>query len=106
MSKTAKILLSIPSVIGIAYMISFWYVDFLFWVTDKLVEIKYLVPLINGILLIQIACLLYRLWSFKNLPRKLRVSWTAILVIFNILAGLVYIWIKDREFERLNKSNV
>ena len=98
-----KILLSIPSVVGILYMFSFWNIDFFKWITNNVVEFQYQAPIVNGLVLIQIAYLIYRLWNYKKLPKEKKINWTVLLVIFNVIAGLIFIWKKDAEFETENK---
>ena len=104
MTKLIKILLSIPSIVGIVYQITFWSIDFFKWITNNLIGFEYQAPIVNGLILIQIAYLIYRLWSFKNIDKDKKTMWTVLLVIFNCVASLIFIWKKDNEFEQLNKN--
>ncbi|AKA33839.1 hypothetical protein [Flagellimonas lutaonensis] len=106
MSVLAKIILSIPSLIGIIYMLSFWSIDFFKWISNKIVSYEYQTPIINGLVLLQIGYLIYRLWTYKNLPKSKKTNWTVLLVIFNVVSSLIFIWKKDREFGIENKNTV
>ncbi|PWL40342.1 hypothetical protein DKG77_05855 [Flagellimonas aquimarina] len=99
-----KTLLSIPSIVGIAYMISFWSIDFLKWISNNLVDFQYQAPIVNGLTLLQIGILIYRLWTYKNLPKEKKTNWTIFLVVFNVIASLIFIWKKDYVFEKMDKS--
>ena len=68
-------------------------------------EFKYQAPIINGLILLQIAFLIYRLWKYKNVAKEKKNTWTALLLIFNFISSLIYIWKKDEEFNELNNKN-
>ena len=106
MTKLIKILLSIPSIVGIVYLITFWSIDFFKWITNNVIGFEYQAPIVNGLILIQITYLIYRLWNFKNIDKHKKTMWTVLLVIFNCVASLIFIWKKDNEFEQLNKNTV
>lgn len=57
MTKLTKILLSIPSIVGIVYLIAFWSIDLFKWITDNVIGFEYQAPFVNGLILIQIAYL-------------------------------------------------
>ena len=102
MTKLTKIVLTVPSIIGILYLITFFTTDFLAWITTNIIEFKYQAPILNGIILIQLAYLIYRLWNYKNIDKHHKTSWTALLVVFNCVTSIIFIWKKDDEFKRLN----
>lgn len=102
MTKLTKILLTIPSIIGIVYMLTFLSVDFFKWITNNIIDFEYQGIIANGIILMQIGYLIYRLWNYKNVERKIKMEWTWLLIIFNFLSSLIFIWKKDTEFKNLN----
>ncbi len=102
MTKLTKILLTIPSIIGIVYMLTFLSVDFFKWITNNIIGFEYQGIIVNGIILMQIGYLIYRLWNYKNVERKIKMEWTWLLIIFNFLSSLIFIWKKDTEFKNLN----
>ena len=56
--------------------------------------------------LIQIIVLLYKLWSFKKIERKIKIDWTWLLILFTPIAAIVFIWSRFDSFNKLNKKNV
>ena len=102
MNRVTKILLTIPSIIGIAYMATFWSNDFFVWITNNVIDFEYQIPIINGIVLLQIGYLIYRLWNYKNIEKKTKTEWTYILIIFNVISSLIFIWKKDNELNKIN----
>ena len=106
MTKLTKILLSIPSIFGIVYMLTFVSTDLLKEITNKVVGFEYQALITNGLILIQIGYLIYRLWNYKNVEKKTKTKWTWLLIIFNFISSLIFIWKKDTELEKLNKNTV
>jgi len=106
MTKLTKILLTIPSIVGIIYLLTFWSINFLEWITNNVVSFEYQAPIVNGLILIQIGYLIYKLWNYKNIDKDKKTMWTVLLVIFNCIASLIFIWKKDKEFEQIDKNTV
>ena len=106
MTKLTKILLTIPSFIGIVYMITFLSIDFFKWITNNLVGFEYQAPIVNGLILTQSGYLIYRLWNYKNVEKKVKTEWTWLLILGNFISSLFFIWKKDVELEKLNKNTV
>ena len=104
MTKLTKIILTIPSIVGILYLVSFFSIDFFKWITNNVIGFEYQGPIVNGLILIQIGYLIYRLWSYKSIDKEKKTMWTVLLLIFNSISSLIYIWKKDNEFEKLNKQ--
>ena len=103
MNFLVKALLSVPSLFGILYLATFIYPKSVVWMSNNIIEYKYQHPLINILVIIQICYLLYRLWNFKNIPKKIKTDWTFLLIIFNVFSSLIFIWKKDSEFNQLDK---
>jgi len=106
MNYFVKILLSIPSIVGTIYMITFWNIDVFKWITNNIVEFSYQTPIVNGLVLIQIGYLIYRLWNYKNVAKNIKTKWTVFLVLFNFVSSLFFIWKKDNELQQLNVNNL
>ena len=101
MNKLSKILWSIPSIIGIVYIFSFFSVDLFKWITNHVATFEYQAPIVNGLILIQMIYLIYRLWSYKHVDKSKKTVWTVLLIIFNCIAALIFIWKKDTEFQQM-----
>jgi hypothetical protein len=103
MSKLTKILLTIPSLIWLVYIITFWNNDLFIWVTNNIVSFEYQ-PLIVGILIYSVLIyLIYRIWSYKNIDKDHKWQWTFFLFIFNVITVPLYVWKKDDELIKKNK---
>ena len=102
MTKLTKMILTIPSLFGIVYMLTFISTDFLKWITNNVVGFEYQALIVNGLILMQIGYLIYRLWNYKNVDKKVKTEWTWLLIIFNFISSLVFIWKKDTELEKNN----
>ena len=102
MTKLTKMILTIPSLFGIVYMLTFINTDFLKWITNNVVGFEYQALIVNGLILMQIGYLIYRLWNYKNVDKKIKTEWTWLLIIFNFISSLVFIWKKDTELEKNN----
>ena len=102
MTKLTKIILTIPSLFGIVYMLTFISTDFLKWITNNVVGFEYQALIVNGLILMQIGYLIYRLWDYKNVEKKVKTEWTWPLIIFNFISSLVFIWKKDTELDKNN----
>ena len=98
MNIFTKLILSIPSVIGIIYMFSYWSMGFFRWITNNIVSYEYQIPIVNGLILLQIGYLIFQLWGYKRVAKSIKTNWTILLVIFNPLSSLIYIWKKNEKF--------
>lgn len=99
-----KIILTIPSLINIVYMTTYWNVDFYKWISNKILEYQYQDFIIIGLILIQSGYLIYRLWNHKNVHRKTKTEWTWLLLIFNFISSLVFIWKIDAELIKTERT--
>lgn len=102
MTKLTKIILTIPSLFGIVYILTFISTDFLKWITNNIIGFEYQALIVNGLILMQIGYLIYRLWDYKSVEKKVKTEWTWLLIIFNFISSLVFIWKKDVELEKNN----
>ena len=106
MTKLTKIILTIPSIISIVYLITFWSIDFFKWITNNVIGIEFQDPIVNGLIIIQSGYLIYRVWNFKNIDKDKKIMWTVLLVVYNYVSSLIYIWKKDSEFEKMNENTL
>ena len=104
MKKITKILLTIPSVLGLSYMLTFWFPVEFHWLVPSMKAYYIQIGILQGLNIIQLVILLRKLWSFKNLEKSRKTDWTWILILFNSIASLIFIWKRVDEFEELNKS--
>ncbi len=58
---------------------------------------------IQIMIFVQLVILIKKLWSFKNLEKSRKWDWTWILIAFNLVTSLVFIWKKVEEFEKIKK---
>ncbi len=106
MKSIIKVLLSIPSIIGLAYLWTFIDPKSIAWFSNNLVSYEYQSPIVNSLILIQLVFLLYRLWSYKNIEKEKKSAWTFLLIAFNVVTSLIYIWQKDDQFESMNQKTI
>ena len=105
MTKTYKILLTFPSVIGFSYMFTFLFPTEFHWLVPSM-EIYYLqTGIIQLFTIIQIIILIRKLWSFKNIEKSKKTEWTWLLILFTMLTSVIFIWKKVDEFDKLNNSS-
>jgi len=104
MKSPTKILLSIPSIIGLAYMWTFIDPKSIAWISNNIVSFEYQSPTITSLILIQLGYLIYRLWSYKNIGGEKKLEWTFLFIVFNVITCLIYIWQKDGQFELMNQK--
>ncbi len=104
MKSHTKILLSLPSIIGLVYLCTFIYPKWIAWFSNNVVSYEFQIPIINSLLLIQLGYLIYRLWGYKNVDKEKKSEWTFFLIVFNVIACLIYIWKKDGQFELMNQK--
>ena len=102
MSSIKKLLLSIPAVLGLFYLLTFWFPSEFSSLFPDMNSYYTQMTLLNVLALIQLTILIRRLWSFKNIPKATKSSWTLLLIIFNSISSLIYIWKMD---SRLKNNN-
>lgn len=106
MNKTNKILLTIPSVLGLSYILTFLFPTELQWLVTSMKVYYIQIGILQGLTILQIAILIRKVWSFKNLERSRKSNWTWILILFNQIFCLIFIWKTVDEFEALNNNTV
>jgi hypothetical protein len=67
MKNPLKIILSIPSIIGLAHMWTFIEPKSIVWISNNIVSYEYQGAIVNVLVLSQLAYLIYRLWGYKNI---------------------------------------
>ena len=106
MTKLNKILLTIPSILVFTYMVTFWFPTEFQWLIPDMKSYYIQIFTIQGLTIIQIIFLIFRLRSFKNIEKSIKTDWVWLLILFSSITSLIYIWNKDAEFEQMNKNAV
>ena len=106
MTKATKILLTIPSILGLSYILTFWFPIEFHWLTPSMKAYYIQVATLQSLTILQIAILIRKLWSFKNLEKSKKTDWTWLLIIFNSITSLIFLWKRVDEFEELNNKKV
>lgn len=58
--------------------------------------------IIQALTITQLVILLRKLWSFECLEKSQKTEWTVLLILFNMVTSLIFIWKKMDEFEKKN----
>ena len=106
MKRGEKIVLTIPSVLSLAFMFVFIFPSELKWFTPSMNVFYAEVAVVQLVTLTQVIFLLHQLWSFKKIERKIKVAWTWFLFLFTAISALVLIWSRFDTFDELNNRNV
>ncbi len=104
MKYSLKILLSLPSIIGLVFLITILIPGLKNWVNQNVTATSKIGIYIIGLGIIQFVLLTIRVWSFKNISRNKKGEETFYLFSFNYFAALNYIWKTDREFVKMEKT--
>ena len=59
---------------------------------------------LQALTILQLVILIRKLWSFKNLEKSKKSDWTWLLILFNSITSLIFIWKRVDEFEELNNK--
>ena len=103
MNTLKKILLTIPSVIGVIHFISLWSFTLFAWIMHNVVYTEYQAMIVYSLIILQIGYLIYRIWNY-NIDNSEKIMWTVLLLIFNCLLSPLVIWKKDEEFYKLSNK--
>jgi hypothetical protein len=104
MTKTNKILLTIPSILGLSYMMTFWFPTEFRWLVPSMKAYYIQIGALQALTILQLVILIRKLWSFKNLEKSRKSNWTWLLILFNSITSLIFIWKRVDEFEELNNK--
>ena len=104
MTKANKILLTITSILGLSYMLTFWFPTEFHWLTPSMKAYYIQVATLQSLTILQLVILIRKLWSFKNLEKSKKTDWTWLLIIFNSITSLISLWKRVDEFEELNNK--
>ena len=100
MTKLNKILLSIPSVLGLLYVMTLFFSEEFLWLTPSMNAYYVQLLFLQSLTIIQLIILIKKLWSFDNIDKSKKQGWTWILILFNSISSLIFIWKKVDEFEK------
>jgi hypothetical protein len=104
MERITKIVLSIPSVLGFGYMFTFWFPQDFHWLVPSMEAYYVQVGTLQALTITQMIILLRKLWSFKNIENSKKSEWTWLLILFNSITSLIFIWKRVDQFEALNNQ--
>ncbi len=102
MSRTRKLILTVPSLVSLFYFFVFAFPSEFNWVFPSWTSYYIQVGVLNGGVLSISIYLIVRIWRFKYIERTRKSGWTFIIVFFGSLAQLIYIWKKDKDFVSRN----
>tara|TARA_R110002124_G_scaffold186179_2_gene353713 strand:- start:160 stop:507 length:348 start_codon:yes stop_codon:yes gene_type:complete len=104
MTKATKILLTIPSVLALSYMLTFWFPTEFHWLVPSMKAYYIQVGTLQALTILQLVILIRKLWSFINLEKSKKTNWTWLLILFNSITSLIFIWKRVDEFEEINNK--
>ena len=100
MNKPTKILLSIPSLVFMTFFFTYMIEPNIWSVVINSMDDYYkAIVVIQGLTIIQVIVLIRYLWKINKLERKIKTDWTFLLIVFNSVSSLIFIWKKIDEFE-------
>ncbi len=104
MKKGQKILLSIPPVIGLLYMLTFIFPTKFNWLIPDMLTYYILTISISLSIQFIIAILIWKIWNYKNVEKSEKWNWTLLLLFFNSITILIYVWKIDDQ--NINENTV
>ena len=104
MKKIFKVLLSIPSILVISYMLVFFFPEKSKWLVPNMEAYNFQITILKILTIIQVGILILKLWSFKQLEKSRKRDWTWILILFNSISALIFIWKKVDKFAISNNN--
>lgn len=104
MNKSQKILLSIPSIIGLLFMFVYIFPTKFSWLLHGMNSYYIWVGSINTAIFTTVIILIRRLWTFKKVDKSTRWIWTLNMMFFHALAILVYVWKVDKQMITKNQK--
>lgn len=107
MKKAVKILHTLPSVLILATFLfprKFPLIEFK-QADDPMFSYYFHMSIVFVIIVFQIVILLRKIRSYKNVEKSIKSKWTGILLMYNTLGAVVFVWSKVDELELLNSEN-
>lgn len=84
----------------------YWFPQEMHWLVPTMEAYYIQVGVLKLMTIIQLVVLLRKLWSFKNLEKSKKSEWTWALILFNLIASLIYIWKRLDQHEELNNKAI
>lgn len=103
MKKSQKILLSIPSVIGLIFMFVYIFPTKFSWLLPDMESYYIWVISINVTVITTAVILIRHLWRFEKIEKSTKWIWTFNMIFFHALAILIYVWKVDSQMVIKNK---
>lgn len=104
MALHLKIILSISAVLSLLYQFTFMFPAETYWLVPTMEVYRMQTLSLFALSALQVGYLLYRLWSYKQVKRETKLSWTFLLVCFYAITSLIYIWYKEKSFIETNEQ--
>lgn len=73
-------------------MLTFIYPTMFVWLIPDMTTYYIWTISINVMILTTMTILIRRLWSFKNVDKSKKTKWTWLMILFNSVTTLIYIW--------------
>ena len=105
MKKSHKILLTIPSILIFIYSFTYMFPVELHWATPTMKIYYILTGILQTLTLIQTIIILKILWSFERTQKSTKTNWTIVLILFNSIASLFFIW-KEADKLAMNEASI
>jgi len=106
MTKLNKIILSIPSILTLSYILTFWFPTKFIWLVPNMKVYYIQLTILQILTIIQFAILIRKLWKLKNIEKSKKREWTLFLIFFNSFASLIFIWFRIDKLKELNENNL
>lgn len=103
MNISHKILLSIPSIIGLLFMLVFIFPTKFGWLLPNMKSYYIWVISINITVITAAVVLIKRIWTLKKIEKSTKWIWTFNMMFFHALAILIYVWKIDSQIVIKNK---
>jgi hypothetical protein len=99
-----KILLSIPSLLGLVLWLSHLTPEKFTWLLPDFATYQTWTTSINALVLLTMVILIRRLWKFETIDKSKKTQWTALIILLNFVSTLFYIWKADDQMVRENEG--
>ena len=85
-------------------MFTFWFPKEFIWLIPTMKAYQIQMFTLQVLTVAQLIILIKKLRSFKKIDKSILTEWTWILIIFNFISTLIFIWKKMDELELMNNS--